>query len=88
MGDALLPYLYHSATPIVLDSTSVRNTDECRGHGGGRVNYLVIFGDVKGTYPYPQTGHCATLLEDNKTMLIYSGLDPCGEDFAWLLTSS
>jgi len=36
--------------------------------------------DVKGTPPCPRTGHCATLLEDNKTILIYGRWDPCGED--------
>jgi hypothetical protein len=36
--------------------------------------------NVSGTPPSSRTGHCATLLEDNKTILIYGGWDPCDED--------
>jgi len=36
--------------------------------------------NVTGTPPCPRTGHCATLLEDNKTILVYGGWDPCDDD--------
>jgi len=35
---------------------------------------------VSGTSPSPRSGHSATLLEDNKTILIYGGWDPHDED--------
>ncbi len=38
------------------------------------------FSNKDGTPPSPRTGHCATLLEDNKTILIYGGWDPLDED--------
>ena len=36
--------------------------------------------NVSGTPPSPRTGHVAVLLEDGKTILIYGGWDPCGEN--------
>lgn len=35
---------------------------------------------VSGILPSPRSGHSATLLEDNKTILIYGGWDPHEED--------
>ena len=35
---------------------------------------------VSGTAPSPRTGHCATLLEDGKTIMIYGGWDPNDDD--------
>ena len=37
---------------------------------------------VSGTAPLPRTGHCATLLTDNTTILIYGGWDPNSDDDA------
>lgn len=36
--------------------------------------------NVSGTVPSPRTGHVAVLLQDGKTILIYGGWDPCGEN--------
>jgi hypothetical protein len=35
---------------------------------------------VSGTPPSPRTGHTATLMQDQKTIMIYGGWDPCADE--------
>lgn len=90
-GDAPRPRSYHSATPVrgsngksqlvifggndraeSFNSVHVLETD-------GRT-FAWINPKVTGTVPLARTGHCATLLSDQKTILIYGGWDPNAED--------
>ncbi len=36
---------------------------------------------VSGSIPLPRTGHCATLLADKKTIIVYGGWDPNDDEF-------
>ena len=93
VGDVPPPRSYHSATAIGDDCSSggkiviFGGNDETRCFNG--VVVLESSGDqkwrwshpnVSGKAPSPRTGHSATLLDDNKTILIYGGWDPNAED--------
>lgn len=93
-GDAPQARSYHSTTPVpspnnegqmlvifggnndVKSFNSVHVLDPTGEDG----QWTWYHPNVAGDAPSPRTGHCATLLEDNKTILIYGGWDPCDDD--------
>lgn len=93
-GDAPRARSYHSATPVpstekegnilvifggnndVESFNTVHVLDTTDEDG----EWSWFHPNVNGTPPSPRTGHCATLLEDNKTILIHGGWDPCDDD--------
>ena len=93
-GDAPRARSYHSATavPSLSDEGSLLvifggnndvesfNTVHVLDATNEEGKWSWFHPNVSGTPPSPRTGHCATLLEDNKTILIYGGWDPCDED--------
>jgi hypothetical protein len=90
-GDAPRPRSYHSATPVrgangksqlVIfggnDGSKSFNTVHVLETDG--TTFAWINPKVSGSVPLPRTGHCAALLSDHKTILIYGGWDPNAED--------
>lgn len=93
-GDAPRARSYHSATavPSLVDDGSLLvifggnndvesfNTVHVLDATNEEGKWSWSHPNVSGTPPSPRTGHCATLLGDNKTILVYGGWDPCDED--------
>ena len=88
MGDAPRARSYHSATPVPNSNLLVifggNNETECFNsvHVLDTANEKWSWSHpiVSGTAPSRRTGHCATLLEDGKTIIIYGGWDPNADD--------
>ena len=91
VGDGPRPRSYHSATPIVKSSDKswlviFGGNDSVKSYN--TIHVLETNGDMwtwinpicSGELPPPRTGHCATLLEDKSTILIYGGWDPNADD--------
>lgn len=93
-GDAPRARSYHSATPVPSmenegsmlvvfggnNETQCFNTVHVLDTTGEDGKWSWIHPSISGTPPSPRTGHCAILLEDQKTILIYGGWDPNDED--------
>mmetsp|Transcript_32750 Transcript_32750/g.66863 ORF Transcript_32750/g.66863 Transcript_32750/m.66863 type:complete len:634 (-) Transcript_32750:435-2336(-) len=87
MGDAPRPRSYHSATAVgdCIIFIGGNNGKECFNsvhvlESKGGDSWAWSHPKVGGKAPSPRTGHVATLLDDNKTILIYGGWDPNTED--------
>ena len=87
LGDSPRPRSYHSATAIGNSIVFFGGNNENRCFN--TVHVLEAKGDdkwmwshpkVSGKAPSPRTGHVASLLDDNSTILIYGGWDPNMED--------
>lgn len=92
-GDAPRPRSYHSATAVsgngdknrlVIfggnDHTASFNTVHVLETDGKK--WMWSHPKTSGTVPSPRTGHCATLLDDKKSILVYGGWDPNADDDA------
>ena len=89
-GDAPRPRSYHSATAVPRsgknwlvifggnNGSQSFNTVHCLETDGKAWTWInpVVSGDI----PPPRTGHTATLLSDNKTLLVYGGWDIMVDD--------
>ena len=94
VGDAPRPRSYHSATAVPSSNNRgcilviFGGNNESRSFNTVHVldtseessTWSWSHPSVSGTPPSPRTGHCATLLEDNKTILIVGGWDPLDDD--------
>lgn len=91
VGDGPRPRSYHSATPILKSSNKswlviFGGNDSVRSYNTVHVletnsnTWTWINPICSGESPPPRTGHCATLLEDKSTILIYGGWDPNADD--------
>lgn len=90
-GNAPRPRSYHSATPtrgangksqLVIFGGNDRDTSFNTVHvlETDGTTWSWINPKVSGNVPPPRTGHCATLLSDKKSIMIYGGWDPNAED--------
>lgn len=83
-GDAPRARSYHTATPVPDSNLLVifggNNETECFNSvhvlDAKNEQWSWFHPIVSGTAPCPRTGHCASLLEDGKTILVYGGWDP------------
>jgi hypothetical protein len=94
IGNAPRPRSYHTATAVSCQEDGVSRLVIFGGNNAvssfNTVHVLETDGkrwawvnpSVKGTIPSARTGHCATLLGDNKTIMIYGGWDPNADEDA------
>lgn len=90
-GEPPRPRSYHSATPV--QGKNGKSQLVIFGGNGPNASFNTVHvletdgkewawinPKVSGTVPLPRTGHCAALLADKKTIIIYGGWDPNDED--------
>jgi len=70
---SILVYFGGTNGTVSFDSVHVLDTNDSEEWSWSHPN-------ISGIKPSPRSGHCATLLEDNKTILIYGGWDPHNVD--------
>ena len=91
VGDGPRPRSYHSATPILKSShkcwlvifggnDSVKSYNTVHVLETNNNIWTWIHPMCSGDLPPPRTGHCATLLDDQSTIMIYGGWDPNTDD--------
>jgi hypothetical protein len=89
-GAAPKPRSYHTATTIcrakknrlvIIGGNNVDSSfDSVHVLENEEKAWRWIHPTIRGTGPSPRTGHSATLLEDNKTILVYGGWDVNASD--------
>lgn len=91
LGDGPCPRSYHSATPMLKSNNkcwlvifggndSVESYNTVHVLETNNNNWTWIDPLCSGDLPPPRTGHSATLLDDESTILVYGGWDPNADD--------